>query len=92
MTGLSGSKAGDACAAPINFNSINLPTISLPPDRVRKNVITQGVQFLLIADNPFVVVPLPYRQAGRVPRFIDPFRAGGFETGNERSEGFRRTM
>jgi len=92
MTGLFRSKAGDACDAPTYFNPVNLPTISLPPDRVRKNVITQGVQLLLIADNTFVVVPLPYRHAGRIPPIIDSFRAGGFEAGNERSEGFRRTM
>ena len=59
--------------------SINSFPIPIPPDRIRKNVITQGVQLLLITDNPFVVVPLPYRHAGRMPRFVDPFRAGGFE-------------
>src|SRR6185369_6909069 len=62
----------------VSFSIYSL-TIPIPPDRVRKDVIPQGVQLFLITDNPFVVVPLPHRHAGRAPRFVDPFCAGGFE-------------
>jgi len=38
-----------------------------------------SVQFLFIANDPFIKIALPYRCAGVIAQLIDSFGNGGFE-------------
>ena len=58
---------------------VGVLTVLFPMRRVVNYVLPDAVQFLAVADDPFVVVALPYRDSQRTPDFVDAFRGNGLE-------------
>lgn len=63
--------------------------VILPTCRVVVDIVPKSVQFFVVADDSLVIVSLPYREPRCDAHFVDPFRAGGFEPGDQRPERFR---
>jgi predicted membrane-bound dolichyl-phosphate-mannose-protein mannosyltransferase len=54
-------------------------TIHFPLGRIADDVLAYAVQFIVVADDVFVIIALPYFRTGGIADFVDAFGGGGFE-------------
>jgi len=57
--------------------------ICFPILGIIKNICTNIMQFFFIADNMFVIIPLPDGIARGILVFVDAFGGGGFKSRNK---------
>ena len=58
-------------------------SVVVPPCGVIGDVLADGVHFVLVAYDPFPIIPLPHRGAWRATHPVDAFRGGGFERADD---------
>ncbi len=74
-----------ANASPLH-RSIGIFSILHPIARVVENVLPNGIQFLVVANNVLIIITLPHQLAGRFPHLIDAPSCDRFEIPDDRAE------